>query len=257
MRVDVARPVSTGVTEVEPARAFMQDRIKLWAFWVFVLSFGFYLANIVTWSFVLRLSPGLARMLMQAGNLDHLAASLVFGGAWLICRRWRLSMEALRRLDMITLILGCALYAVMGAYLMRLELAAGLDVAIGGYAGLLACVNSVMARAISVPSTPQRTLIGSIAAMLPLVPATLFASNGSLVMTLNVATWCARHHRHRHGRLARHLRPAIGSGARQAPRAVHARTQDRRRRHGRRLSRQPRDAAAADGDQAAAAGARG
>jgi hypothetical protein len=191
MRVDVARAVATGATDVEPARAFLQDRIKLWAFWVFVLSFGFYIANIITWSFVLKLSPGLARMLMQAGNLDHLAASLVFGGTWVICRRWRLSMEALRRLDMIALILGCTLYAVMGAYLMRLELAAGFDIAIGGYAGLLACVNTVMARAIAVPSTPRRTLIGSIAAMIPLAPATLFASGGSWMMTLNVVTWCA------------------------------------------------------------------
>src|SRR5687767_13371050 len=107
MRVDVARAVSTGATDVEPARAFLQDRIKLWTFWVFVLSFGFYVANIVTWSFVLRRSPKLSGMLMEAGTLDHLAASLVFGGTYLICRRWRLSMEALRRLDMIALILGC------------------------------------------------------------------------------------------------------------------------------------------------------
>jgi hypothetical protein len=191
MRVDVARAVSTGATDVEPARAFLQDRIKLWTFWVFVLSFGFYLANIVTWSFVLRRSPKLSGMLMEAGTLDHLAASLVFGGTYLICRRWRLSMEALRRLDMIALILGCTLYALMGAYLMRLELAAGFDTTIGGYAGLLASVNSVMARAIAVPSTPRRTLIGSIAAMLPLVPATAFASAGSVVMTLNVVSWCA------------------------------------------------------------------
>jgi eukaryotic-like serine/threonine-protein kinase len=191
MKVDVARAVPSGATDVEPARAFLQDRIKLWAFWVFVLSFGFYLANIITWAFVLRLSPSLAKMIGQAGTLDHLAASLVFGGTWLLCRRRRLSMEALRRLDMIALILGCTLYALMGAYLMRLELAAGFDTAIGGFAGLLACVSTVMARAIAVPSTPRRTLIGSVIAMLPLMPATLFASGGSVVMTLNVLSWCA------------------------------------------------------------------
>jgi serine/threonine protein kinase len=190
VRVDVARAVPSGATDVEPARAFVQDRIKLWAFWVFVLSFGFYLANIATWFFVLRLSSNISGMLLQAGTLDHLAASLVFGGTWVICRRWRLSMEALRRLELLTLFFGCTLYAIMGAYLMRLELAAGLDMTIGGYAGLLACVNSVMARAIAVPSTPHRTLIGSIAAMLPLVPATIFAS-GSWMMTLNVVSWCA------------------------------------------------------------------
>ena len=42
MKVEVARVLPTGATDVEPARAFLQDRIGLWAFWVFVLSFGFY-----------------------------------------------------------------------------------------------------------------------------------------------------------------------------------------------------------------------
>jgi hypothetical protein len=40
MKVDVARVLPTGATDVEPARAFLQDRIGLWAFWMFVLSFA-------------------------------------------------------------------------------------------------------------------------------------------------------------------------------------------------------------------------
>ena len=38
----------TGATDVEPQRAFLQDRLGLWAFWVFILSFGFYVTNMVT-----------------------------------------------------------------------------------------------------------------------------------------------------------------------------------------------------------------
>ena len=39
MKVDVARVAPTSASDAEPARLFLQDRIKLWAFWVFVLSF--------------------------------------------------------------------------------------------------------------------------------------------------------------------------------------------------------------------------
>ena len=116
-------------------------------------------------------APRLADLMLQTGNLDHLAASLVFGGLWVLTRRVPLSMRALRWLDLSALVVGCTLFALMGAYLMRLQLVDGLDVAIGAYAGLLACANTVMARAITVPSTPRRTLLGSAAAMAPLVPA--------------------------------------------------------------------------------------
>lgn len=191
MRVDVARIVPTGATDLEPARAFLQDRIGLWAFWVFVLSFGFYLTNIATWPFLRMESDRLADMLLQAGNLDHIAASLVFGSVWLITTRTRLSMPALRTLELATLITGCTLFALMGAYTGRLRLAGGVDSNIGAFSGLLACANTVIARAITVPSTPHRTLVASTAAMAPLVPAALVASGGSAALAANIATWCA------------------------------------------------------------------
>ena len=190
MKVDVARVLPTGATDVEPARAFLQDRIGLWAFWVFVLSFGFYVTNMVTWSFMRHASARLADMMLQASSLDHLAASIVFGAVWVLTRRVRLSMRALRLLDLATLTVGCMLFALMGAALMRLQSAAGLDPAMGAYAGLLACANTVMARAIAVPSSPRRTLLGSIVAMAPLVAATLVVSRGGAMVTVNVATWC-------------------------------------------------------------------
>ena len=190
MKVDVARVLPTGATDVEPARAFLQDRIGLWAFWVFVLSFGFYVTNLVTWSFTRHASARLADMMLQASSLDHLAASIVFGAVWVLTRRVRLSMRALRLLDLATLTVGCMLFALMGAALMRLQSAAGLDPTLGALAGLLACANTVMARAIAVPSSPRRTLLGSIVAMAPLVAATLVVSRGGAIVTVNVATWC-------------------------------------------------------------------
>ena len=190
MKVDVARPTPSSATDAEPARLFLQDRIRLWAFWVFVLSFGFYVTNIVTAPFLLRAPARVADMIAQTGTLDHLAASLVFGAVWLLARRVRLSMPVLRTIDMGALLAGCGLFALMGAHLTRMQVVTGLDAAFGAYAGLLACANTVMARAITVPSSPRRTLAGSIAAMAPLVPATLVATGGSAALTINVATWC-------------------------------------------------------------------
>ena len=190
MKVDVARVAPTSASDAEPARLFLQDRIKLWAFWVFVLSFGFYVTNIVAAPFLLRAPARVADMIVQTGTLDHLAASLVFGSVWLLTRRVRLTMPVLRVIDMGALVIGCTLFALMGAYLTRMQLATGVDAAFGAYAGLLACANTVLARAIAVPSSPHRTLAGSIAALVPLVPATLVATGGSAALTINVATWC-------------------------------------------------------------------
>ena len=191
MKVDVARVVPSGATDVEPTRAFLQDRIGMWAFWVFVLSFGFYLTNLVTYPLLRGSAAGLLDTVLQIGNIDHLAASLVFGGVCLLTRRVRFSLSALRNLDLATLFVGCSLFALMGACMMRPMLAEGLEASIGAYAGLLACANTIMARAIIVPSTPRRTLFASIVAMAPLVPAILIASPGHVVRLVNIVTWCA------------------------------------------------------------------
>src|SRR5262245_46453700 len=102
MKVDVARFPSTGTSDDEPARAFLQSRIGLWAFWIFALSFGFYLVNVLTWPFVRE--GRLADMLFETANVDHLIASLTFGVVALAARRLRLSIRALRVLDVATLL---------------------------------------------------------------------------------------------------------------------------------------------------------
>ena len=87
VKVHVAPVLPTGPTDDEPQRAFLQDRLGLWAFWVFVLSFGFYLTNMATAPFVRPGAPRLVDLMLQTGNVDHLSASLVFGGLWLLTRR--------------------------------------------------------------------------------------------------------------------------------------------------------------------------
>lgn len=190
MKLDVARALPSGGTDTGPERAFLQDRIALWAFWVFVLSFGFYLMNIATFPLVLRASPRLSEMLLQTGNLDHLAASLVFGGTWLAMRRVAMPMRALRLFELAALIAGCTLFALMAAAMARTQSLAGMESTIAAYSGLLACANTVLARGIIVPSTPLRTLVASSIAMAPLIPATIVASAGSAATVVNIATWC-------------------------------------------------------------------
>ena len=125
----------SGTTDIEPARALFQERIKLWTFWVFILSSGFYLINLLTWPFVRRASATFADVVLQAGNLAHLAASFVFGGVFVLTGTVRFSVPVLRAIDVATILVGCTLFALMGAYMMRLQLAAGLDASIGAYAG--------------------------------------------------------------------------------------------------------------------------
>ncbi len=187
----IAVALPTGATDQADVRAFLQDRIRLWAFWVFVLSFGFYLTNLVTFPFVrARPGRGLGDVIFESGNLLHLAASSTFAAVWLVTRRMRFSIDALRVLEVVALVLGCLLFALMGLNLVGMQRALGITFSVGLYAGLLACANTVMARAIAVPSTARRTLVVSSIAMLPLVPAT-FAATGSAAAVVNVTTWCA------------------------------------------------------------------
>jgi serine/threonine-protein kinase len=158
---------------------------------VFALSFAFYLINLATWPLIRGASARFVDAILETGTLDHLAASLVFGGVWLLCRRARMSMRLLRLLDVASLIVGCTLFAIMGAYFAQVPAPGGLDPTIGPYTGLLACANTLLARAIIVPSTPRRTLVASVIATVPLLVVTLGVGTGSVAAPLNVATWCA------------------------------------------------------------------
>jgi hypothetical protein len=183
-----------GGTDSEAVRALLQDRIALWTFWVFVLSSGFYLLNVVSWVLLQPVFPTLRRyveMSLNAGNVFHLAASLLLGAIWRIARGVRLSLHTLRRLELVTLVGVCTLYALMSVGLAgRMQEVFGGNRTFGLFAGLLASANTILGRAIFVPSTPRRTLWASTLAMAPMVPAAaLIEANAAAVM--NIATWSA------------------------------------------------------------------
>lgn len=189
MKIDVARAFPTGSTDQADARAFLQDRVGLWALWVFVLSFGFYLVNIVTWPFVLGAAP-LRDVIGSTGTVLHLTASLTFGALWLLTRTVAFSLRVLRLLEAAALVGGCLEFALMGLYLAQMQTGPG-TLRVGLTSGLLACANTVMARAIAVPSTPARTLWLSVAALAPVVGAHAAGTDGHVGTLINVSTWCA------------------------------------------------------------------
>jgi eukaryotic-like serine/threonine-protein kinase len=186
----IAVALPTGGTDHADARAFLQDRIALWAAWVFILSSAFYLANVVSWPFIAERMT-FSHIVSDRGPLLHLAASLTFGVVWFVTRRGRLTVHTLRLVEAGTVIGGCALYALMGVYLVRMRQAFETGPEVGLFAGVLACANTLMARAVAVPSTAARSFwLGSIA-MLPLIPATAVATDGNAAAIINVACWCA------------------------------------------------------------------
>ena len=182
----VAIAIPSASPDTAGARAFLQERIALWALWVFVLSGGFFVVNVLTWPLI----GNAWQSLLNRANLFHVGASLTFALDALIAKRARLSLSGLRVLDAVALIGGCVLFTLMGLEVVRLQQAIGGTPEIGLYAAVLASANTVLARAIAVPSTPTRTLWLSVMAMLPLVPMAAIAGDGP-VAVVNIATWCA------------------------------------------------------------------
>ena len=93
--------------------------MTLWAQWVFILSGGFYIANVVSQPLVAKIP--MSHVLLDTGTILHLAASLWFGVVWLMAARWSLTMSALRTLDLVALIVGSVLYALMAVYLVEMQ----------------------------------------------------------------------------------------------------------------------------------------
>jgi eukaryotic-like serine/threonine-protein kinase len=185
----VAIAMPSASPDTAGAREFLQDRLALWALWVFILSGGFFLVNLLSWPFLRGESFGLVDTLLRPGNLFHVAAALAFGVDWLIARHVRLSVAGLRVLDAVALIGGCLLFSLMGLFLVYMQDMGGSGAG-ALYAGLLASANTVLARAIAVPSSSTRTFWLSTVAMLPLLPMAAIAS-GNEVAVVRIATWAA------------------------------------------------------------------
>jgi serine/threonine-protein kinase len=185
----VAVALSSAAEDTDGTRAVLQERVGLWTKWSCLLSSGFYLANLLTWPFTMPADHSVSRMVVEAGPVLHFLASLLLGATWFVARHVRLSTRALHILDTATLIAACAIYTVMGIDFTSIQRQLAMPEIVGILSGLLASANCVLARAIAVPSTGQRTFWVSAAAMLPLVPATFFET-GDAGAVVNTMCWC-------------------------------------------------------------------
>ena len=187
-------------TDTEEGRAFFQDRLGLYARWVFILSGAFYLLGVVQ-------NPD-PRMLLSPSGLAHLGGTLTMAAVWAASRARRFDSRALGWIDAAGLIATCALFAYMGRHIAEMYIRVALDPMAGFLVGQLACSSTMLVRAIAVPSTPARTLWLGVAALTPQVvmasqlllraPALAFPlhSEGSpasmaIAASVNIAAWCA------------------------------------------------------------------
>jgi serine/threonine-protein kinase len=156
-RVPIA--LGSATTDTEEGRAFLQERLGLYAWWIFVLSGGFYLLNIGL-SHDVRVQLGLP-------SLAHLGASLAMGAVWVASRTMTIGATSLRWLDSAGLIVVCWLFVLMGYAMGRMHVAVAVDPITALFVGQLACSSTILARAVAVPSTPTRTLWLGVAALAP------------------------------------------------------------------------------------------
>ena len=204
MTTGVASPVpvalGSATSDTEEGRAFFQERLGLYGMWVFILSGSFYLLNT---ALVLRVDPG---ALLEGYSLAHLGATLTVGAVWGTTRVFALSTPVLRWVDAGALIVTCLLFAVMAADIAQLHLAVGADPTQALLVGQLACMSTILTRAVAVPSTPVRTFWLSLTALVPqagyaarvllsapvliLLPGTETVAQMAFGNVFNIVAWC-------------------------------------------------------------------
>ena len=190
--VPVAVASASGTDEEN--RAFLQQRLGVFGGWIFVISGGFFLVDFI--GNLTTLIPG-DPLRSLAGDLFHLLATLTAGALWVVARGRPRAIPTLEWLDAAGVSIACLFFGLMGGAMAPVILAQGQDMTIGLTTALLACVHTVITRAIAVPSTARRTIWISIAAQAPLpllvTPYTLRAAglDPSVAMnfTVSMATW--------------------------------------------------------------------
>lgn len=186
-----------GSGDSESARAFLQDRLSMFAGWSFLLGFGFWLVN---------LSLGLQSPSGDHGLAGwhpsiwwHAGAAACSGLTWLVLRLGPRSTAVLRSIEAAALIGACVGYAMMGASLADVGPASEFNPGSGAFAGMLACTHVVLARAVTVPSTAARTAVLSGLALAALTITSLggLSTVGSgvpsraVVLMVTTAAWGA------------------------------------------------------------------
>ncbi|HMJ09863.1 MAG TPA: serine/threonine-protein kinase, partial [Polyangiaceae bacterium] len=156
-----ARALPSAPLDSASARAFLQERVALFARVFGTLALGFFLMGQIT---------GARGHLVLGGRHSDLigiiqfTAAAGFGAVWLRARRGQRSERELRWLESVASILPTLVVTSILA-LAPLHLRPEL-------LGTIAIAHLLMARAVIVPSTPRRTLIVGLAIVLPFISGT-------------------------------------------------------------------------------------
>ncbi len=141
----------------EEARAFLQDRLRLFFKATFLINLAYY----PLFAVALSLDPELElwTALQDAVSLEALGEYAAFGGGWLLTARWRWSVRALEVIDFAGLL-------IVGACVASWPFVHPYPV-LGTYEMLLAWLIVFSLRALLVPSPGKRTLLVTLTAFLP------------------------------------------------------------------------------------------
>ena len=170
----------------EENRAFLQQRLGVFGGWVFVISGGFFLVGLVG-----NLAAPDQPSFFSANNLFHALATLTVGAVWVVARGRPHAMPTLEWIDAASVTLACLFFGLMGGAMAPMMLETGHDLTLGLTEAFLACIHTVITRAIAVPSIARRTVWISVAALAPLpllvAPYTLRAAGLDLSLVVEFA----------------------------------------------------------------------
>jgi len=160
-------PIAMGTSDTgtEEGRAFHQSRLALYGKWLFLVS-GAFLAFFSG----VRLVMG---MPFDAGLGFHTLSTTAAGLIWFAGARGRLQVPVMHAVDAAgTWGIGVGVALMSLAYARTIGPIAGAEPATGAYIGILAVSYVLLARAIALPSTPQRTVWIGIGVALPMIAVT-------------------------------------------------------------------------------------
>jgi serine/threonine-protein kinase len=187
----ISPPLPPGTSlamESEMPREFLRERLAFFSRVLFILAFVFYvLGNLIVW-----LGPEESlRGWLLPDDLLHLLACAIFAAMWMLTT-WRdPPLTRLKVIDAAGTILACLTYAFIGL---------SWGAATSEYAALLATTNTLIARAVIVPSRPLRTLwIGVFSAaaataaawMILLRPDAVRAPSDPVILASILTIWAA------------------------------------------------------------------
>jgi eukaryotic-like serine/threonine-protein kinase len=172
-------------------QVFLNERLAFFGALIAIISTAFLVVSVSLGFFFAPVDVVLAK-LWSLETVFQMAAALVSGTQWLLCRKGRRSLPTLATIDAV------GLWLVMALYVLMMVLSRGRKLQFIEMLVLtLITLTIVVARAVIVPASMRRTAAISTVACLPAIAASLAATGGiepgGQVMTaeggLYVATW--------------------------------------------------------------------